>query len=159
MNSTGRTLKDFWSSTRILPSKLPLDLSPSTWINIINCVVGLPDQIKAGDQMVVRAWCRYTNDTGIGAGVGCHIWYYDYNVPVEDRVWYRVVPSCGDNVEPKRHHLPLSIEVDFELPADWPEGHRVVVVLRADAHSSIAQPGMALSVEYGLLHIDRWSAG
>jgi hypothetical protein len=149
--------------------KLPVDLVTDTYRTIVTCV--LP--VEPGDILDVDARARVTNDTGVSrgtsgytVGIGAHLWMYDCdpepdemgNVPVVSaRPWTRIAPSWGDNVSRDRHHLPIHVTAHWQVPADWPPGHRIVIVLRADAHSTAAVDGDTIAVDagYTLLKIRR----
>jgi len=72
-------------------------------------------------------------------------------------VWTRISSYCGDNVDHDRHHMPLLVDTVYTVPADWPDGHRMTVVLRGDAHSTAAD-GQYLTVDqlYGQLTVRRY---
>lgn len=78
-------------------------------------------------------------------------------------LWTRISSFCGDNVDVTRHHMPLLVDTLYTVPADWPvdpdtgKSHRMVIALRADAHSTAAD-GQYLTVdpEYGQLTVRRY---
>lgn len=143
------------STDEVVATSLPVDLSTETWRTMLRAVV----PVAAADQLDVSAWARVTNDCGYVIGVGWHLWAYDVDAALGSAgPWWRISLSNGDNVEPKRHHMPLHISTVYEVPADWPAGHRIVVVLRADAHSTAAQSGDVLTVDpLGSLVVRCWS--
>jgi hypothetical protein len=141
----------------VVATTLPVDLSTSTWRTMLRVVV----PVQAGDVLDVSARARVTNDVGYVVGVGYHLWAYDVDSGQgSSGPWWRISTSNGDNVEPKRHHMPLHIDTAYVVPADWPAGHRIVVVLRADAHSTAWESGDTLTVDqaYGQMIVRRWSA-
>ena len=149
--------------------KLPVDTVTDTWRTVVTRV--LP--VDPGDLLDVDARARVTNDTGVSrgtagytVGIGAHLWIYDCDpdpdetgvVPVVSaRPWTKIAPSWGDNVSRDRHHLPIHVTAHWQVPADWPVGHRIVVVLRADAHSTAAVAGDTITVDgtYTLLKVRR----
>lgn len=156
LNAGERRLDGLWFTDEVVASKLTVDLPTTTWATMLRVVV----PVTAGDQLDITAWARVTNDTGYTVGVGWHLWQYDVDdgVPSADRVWERIGLSCGDNVDKPRHHMPLAITSVYQVPDDWPGGHRMVVVLRADAHSTAAVAGDFLTVDkVGGLTVRRWS--
>jgi hypothetical protein len=54
--------------------------------------------------------------------------------------------------------MPLLVDTVYTVPADWPDGHRMTVVLRGDAHSTAAD-GQYLTVDplYGQLTVRRYA--
>lgn len=118
--------------------------------------------VQAGDVLDVEARCRVTNQTSYTVGVGYHLWCYDADdgiTPVSAKPWQLIGRLNGDNVtaRPRRHHMPCHLHDVWEVPADWPAGHRPVVVMRVDAHSTAAQPGDELVVDdYGVLTVRVW---
>jgi hypothetical protein len=158
------TLAGLYATDEVVAASIPVDLPTDTYRTMLRAVV----PVVAGDVLDVDAWARVTNDTGrdrgdagYTVGVGWHVWAYD----VDDGQgaagpWTRISPLCGDNVPRDRHHMPLHISTVYAVPADWPAGHRITVVLRADAHSTAWVSGDTLTVdrEYGHLTVRRWVA-
>ena len=160
---------EYWTDVITPGVTLPVDTVTDTWRTIATRV--LP--VDPGDVLDVDARTRVTNDTGrtrnqpgYTVGVGAHLWMYDCDpdpdeagvVPVVSaRPWARIGPSWGDNVDRDRHHLPIHVTAHWQVPATWPPGHRIVIVLRADAHSTAAVAGDALAVDVGytLLKVSR----
>jgi len=143
------------ATDQVVATTLPVDLSSETWRTMIRQVV----PVTAGDVLDVEAWARVTNDTGYTIGIGWHVWAYDLDSGLgSSGPWTRISPLDGDNVPPTRHHMPLAIDTVYQVPADWPAGHRATVVLRADAHSTAAVSGdtVAVDQEYGHLTVRRW---
>ena len=150
------------ATDEVTASTLPVDLPTDTYRTMLRVVV----PVDAGDLLDVAAWARVTNDTGrdrgedgYTVGVGYHLWCYDVDAPEgSSGPWTRISPWCGDNVTRARHHMPLAIDCVYRVPGDWPAGHRMVVVLRADAHSTAWVAGDTLTVDqaYGHLTVRRW---
>ena len=90
--------------------------------------------VDAGDTLDVSAYFRVTNELPANVGVGGHLWAYDLDGDVSDQ--WRIGPSNGDNVDRQRHHMPVALQTVYSVPQDWPAGHRMAVVLKADAHST-----------------------
>lgn len=150
------TLTGIYSTETVTASTLPIDLSTSTWRTVIRQV--LP--VSAGDTLDITAWARVTNDVGYTVGVGWHLWVYDCDSGLGTAgTWWKISPSLGDNVTKDRHHMPLHISMVHAVPDDWPKDHRMVVVLRADAHSTAAVDGDTLTVDqtYGHLAVRRYT--
>lgn len=150
-----------------LAGGIPVDLPTNTFRWIYRKVV----PCKAGDVFRIHAEARVTNDVGRDSGekrftigVGWSLWYYDVDdtsgVPAADRT-YQIGTPMGDNVDPVRHHMPLYITRRFKAADTWPEGHRIVFILRADAHSTAYNTnggGEKITVDnYGSLDILRWT--
>lgn len=119
---------------------IPVDLSSSSYRTLYRVVMGA---VSPGDMLQVTGEARVTNDVGVPdgrrytVGVGWHLWIYDYNNELKTAgPWWRISQLMGENVTPDLHHLPLHISTLHRMPDDWPDGHRPVVVLRADAHST-----------------------
>ncbi|MET8841440.1 hypothetical protein ABZW67_15270 [Streptomyces rubiginosohelvolus] len=153
------------STREVVAETLPVDLPVNTWRTMLRLVV----PVCAGDWLDVHGWARVTNDTGrdrgdagYTVGVGWHLWAYDVDdgkgAARTEADWRRISPLKGDNVTRQRHHMPMDISTLYQVPADWPEGHRMVVVLRADAHSTAWKAGDTLTVdrEYGELVVRPW---
>ncbi|MGA3524177.1 hypothetical protein [Melissospora conviva] len=149
-------LASLHSTNEVVAANLPVDLATTSWRTMLRAVV----PVTAGDLLDVSAWARVTNDVGYTVGVGWHLWAYDADSGQGTAgPWWRISLSCGDNVDKTRHHMPLTISTTYEVPADWPEGHRIVVVLRADAHSTAWRKGDLLTVDpLGHLAVRRWTS-
>ncbi|MCM2394367.1 hypothetical protein, partial [Streptomyces albipurpureus] len=131
-----------WSD-RLETSAIPIDRHSATSSLLYRVV--LP-ATAAGDVLDITAKAGVTNDAGhpggqtYMVGVGWHIWWYDYNHP--DRSagpWTQIKPWSGQNVDHALHHLALNAAFCWRVPDDWPEGHRMVVCLKASAHSTAWQ--------------------
>ncbi|SMF87131.1 hypothetical protein [Streptomyces sp. Amel2xC10] len=171
MTATSLVLSGVYETDEVTATSLPVDLATDTWRTVMRSVV----PVAAGDRLDVTARARVTNDVGVSrgdsgytVGVGAHLWVYDCDpdpgpdgtVPVvSERPWTRIAPSWGDNVSRDRHHLPIALTAMWDVPANWPPGHRAVVVLRADAHSTAWKSGDTLTVDggYGQLIVRRWT--
>jgi hypothetical protein len=164
-------LAGLYANEEVTASTVPVDLATATWRTVMRVVV----PVAAGDVLDVEARARVTNDVGVDRGdagytigVGAHLWTYDCDPdpgpdgtvpPVSGRPWTKIAPSWGDNVSRDRHHLPIGLGAFWTVPADWPAGHRIVVVLRVDAHSTAWKSGDTLTVDadYGQLIVRRWT--
>lgn len=152
-------LAGLYSTRDLATATLPVDLPTDTWRTLLRTVV----PVDAGDWLDITAWARVTNDIlplpAYTVGLGWHLWAYDCDTGLGTAgPWWRVSPSCGDNVERTRHHLPLHIDTLYQVPADWPLGHRIVIVLRADAHSTQWKAGDCLKVDQlGVLTVRRYT--
>lgn len=143
------------TTREVVPATLPVDLAADTWRTLLRLVV----PVAPGDRLDISARARVTNDTTYTIGVGWHLWIYDADSGQGTAgTWWKIAPSCGDNVSKDRHHMPLLIDTLHTVPDDWPPGHRAVVVLRADAHSTAWRSGDTLTVdkEYGELIVRPW---
>lgn len=148
-------LSNIYATTDVPAATLPVDLATNTFRTMLRQVV----PVNAGDMLDVGAFARVTNDCGYTIGVGWHLAAYDVdNPPATPAEWLKISPSLGDNVTKDRHHMPLHIGVAYTIPADWPVGHRITILLRADAHSTAAVPGDTLTVDqtYGYLSVRRY---
>lgn len=136
---------------------IPVDLSTTSYRILYRVVMG---GVEPGDTLDIDADARVTNDLGYNIGVGWHLWMYDYNNPLKTNgPWWRISALSGENVTANMHHMPLHLSTLFTMPADWPSGHRPVIVFRADAHSTAWQSGDTLTVDagYGQLIVRRWA--
>ncbi|MER5892271.1 hypothetical protein [Streptomyces sp. NPDC001876] len=157
------SLSGFHSTNELVPSALKVDLSTATWVTVMRVVV----PVDAGDLLDVSAWFKVTNDitpTAYPVGVGAHLWAYDVDdgapVPRPAESWWRLdeAGSVGMNVDRDLHHLTLPLAVAYQVPEDWPAGHRMTVALRADAHSTAWQPADVLTVDQvGRLTVRRYA--
>jgi hypothetical protein len=154
-------LAGIFATDEVVATTIPIDLATDTYRTIIRVIV----PVAAGDILDVDGWGRVTNDTGVSrgdkgytVGVGYHLWMYDCDDGIGSAgVWTRISPLCGDNVTRDRHHMPFPIGTLYTVPATWPEGHHMVVVLRADAHRTAWISGDTLTVDkdYGHLKVRR----
>lgn len=90
--------------------------------------------VDAGDTLDVSAYFRVTNELLATVGVAGHLWAYDLDGDTTKQ--WRIGPANGDNVDRQRHHMPVAVSTIYSVPPDWPDGHRMAVVLKADAHST-----------------------
>lgn len=164
--SGARNPVELWANSRVEITDLAVDLSTSTWKNVMRVVTG---PLNPGDLIEVDARVRLTNNCGYTIGIGVHLHGYDYN---GDRtVWWPLAPISGQNVDSViTHHLPVNTDAAYEVPdgtkgiyqqagepAVWPAGHRLVVALRLDAHSTAWRSGDTVDVEVGHIRVRRWA--
>lgn len=152
------TLADIYATQTVPASTLPIGLRSGLGYRTLLRVV-VP--VTAGDVLDVTGRARVTNDTAPGytVGVGYHLWMYDTDSGQGTAgVWTQISTDCGDNVTRDRHHMPLLVDTVYTVPADWPAGHRMTVVLRGDAMSTLAD-GQSITVdkEYGQLTVRRYT--
>jgi hypothetical protein len=119
--------------------------------------------VAPGDVLDIDGRARVTNDASeprYNVGVETGLWGYDVDTELgSSGAWWLLDAQTGDNVTPDRHHLPVAITGVYTVPADWPAGHRLVVVLRCDAESTAARAGDALTVnKLTRLTVRRWTA-
>lgn len=154
----GHVLAGLYATDEVTASRIKIRSWAGTYATLLRVV--LP--VDAGDVLDVTARARVTNDTsppGYTVGVGYHLWAYDVDNGLgASGPWTRISTWCGDNVPRDRHHMPLHTDTVYTVPEDWPAGHRIVVVLRGDAHSTRAD-GQYLTVdqEYGHLTVRRYA--
>ncbi|MFD5899045.1 hypothetical protein [Streptomyces sp. NPDC060366] len=140
------------------PATTTLPVATST---TMRTVLRAPVLANPGDILDVTARMQVTNDTGKNVGAGWHLWVYDIDlqpaIPVAKRPWTQIAPWTADNVDPTRHHMPMITDALWEVPPDWPAGHRAMVVLQAAAFRTTPLPGETLRVDqaYCLLTIRR----
>jgi hypothetical protein len=147
------------STDEVVASSIPVDLSTNTPVMLMRLVM---DPTVPGEIFEVSARARVTNDCGYTIGVGWHLWMFDVDDGVawpHAQPWTLISPVDGDNVTKDRHHLPLATTATYQVPANWPAGHRMTIAYQADAHSTAWQPGDKLTVDqpYGLLIVHRWA--
>ncbi|MFG3090692.1 hypothetical protein ACGGAI_24010 [Streptomyces antibioticus] len=159
----GLVLKGEYSNDVATPGlEIPVDTRTDTWRTAATIVV----PVDPGDIMTVDARARVTSELPYPVGIGAHLWQYDCDpepgpdgvVPVVSaRPWTRIAPSWGMNVTREIHHLPVQLGALWQVPATWPIGHRVVFVLRVDAHSTAASGGDSVvgDAGYTLLRVRR----
>lgn len=155
-SSAGQVLASIHSTDEVPATSIPLDKVTDTYRTMLRLIV----PVKAGDLLDVYGRARITNDAGYNSGIGYHLWAYDVDSGQgSSGPWWRISSYNGDNVNPERHHMPLHTSTVYQVPADWPTGHRITVVLRADAHSTAAQTGDTITVDqaYGHLVVRRWT--
>lgn len=154
------------ASDDVQSASIPVDLPSTTYRLLYRLVTGA---LYPGDLLDIDADARVTNNCGYPdgtrytIGVGWHLWAYSYSDPARSSgPWWRISHLMGDNVDPTRHHMPLHISTLYQVPADWPPGHRMAICLRADAHSTAWAAnggGDTLTVDagYGQLVVRRWT--
>ncbi|MFD5137442.1 hypothetical protein ACFWMX_14570 [Streptomyces sp. NPDC058378] len=166
-NAPSMTLAALHTTDECATATLPVDLSAETWRTVLRVIV----PANPGDVLDVEARARVTNDTGRNrgqpgytCGIGYHLWAYDVDdgkgAARTEADWRRISTLNGDNVSRDRHHMPLHTSTVYRLPDDWPAGHRIVVVLRVDAHSTAWVSGDTITVdgEYAHMTVRRWAA-
>ena len=145
-----------YATDEVVASTLPVDLATDTYRTMMRVIV----PVNAGDLIDVEARGRVTNDLSYTVGVGYHLWAYDVDNGLgSSGTWWKISSDNGDNVDHTRHHMPLHTSTVYQVPADWPTGHRITVVFRADAHSTAWKAGNTLTVDkaYGQLTVRRWA--
>ncbi|MFJ3663166.1 hypothetical protein ACIPPM_22175 [Streptomyces sp. NPDC090119] len=152
------TLAGLYATDEVPAKTLPIGTGPGQGYRTLLRVV-VP--VAPGDVLEVTGRARVTNDTAppYTVGVGYHLWMYDCdNGKGSSGTWTLISSLCGDNVTRDRHHMPVLTDTVYTVPAEWPAGHRMVVVLRGDAMSTAAD-GQAITVDqtYGQLTVRRWT--
>lgn len=111
------------------------ELAVTSWAGDgYRAVLQTPVAVSAGDTLDVSGYFRVTNDLPANVGVAGHLWAYDLD---GDRTkQWRIGPASGDNVDRARHHMPVTLSTVYQVPADWPVGHRMMIEIKADAHST-----------------------
>ena len=146
-----------YADDAVVASSIPVDLSPDTPVRIMRVVV----PVEPGDVLDITAEGRVTNDDAYNIGVGSRLQWYDVDDGIawpHAQPWTQIGTPTGDNVTPARHHMPLTLTRVYQVPADWPAGHRMVINLMVDAHSTAWQAGDTLTVDgYGQLVVRRWA--
>ena len=157
IQTAGHIPAGVYADDEVVASSIPVDLPSTTPVRVMRIVV----PVAAGDVLDITAEGRVTNDCGYTIGVGSRLQWYD----VDDGApwphawpWTQIGTPTGDNVTPARHHMPLTLTRVYQVPADWPAGHRMVINLMVDAHSTAWQAGDTLTVDdYGQLVVRRWA--
>lgn len=139
-------------------SKIPVDVSTNTPVTLARLVT---DTLATDDLLDIEAWARVTNNTGhlphdsAGAdgytiGVGWYMKAYEYTDPGEVNELFAVESMNGENVTPNglMHHMPMHWSGLYQVPAAY-NGKRLVLMFRADAHSTAARPGDWIDVDQG----------
>lgn len=136
--------------------------TPDLYATMLRLVV----PVDAGDYLRAHAFGRWTNDIGKVTGIGWHIWLYDVDAGegLTPDVWRLISPLCGENILPNgsMHHMPGQTFCMYRIPADWPVGHRAVVVFRASAHRTtnlVPVEYITVDKQYGALTVDRIREG
>lgn len=168
----GLTLAGLYSTTEVvataLSGGLPVTATAGAQRRMLSRLI-VP--VDAGDVLDVDGRQRVTNDVGrdggtrYTVGVSYYLGAYDLDdgVAYGDKTWVQLGPSNGDNVTVDRHHMPMHLSAVWQVPADWPAGHRIVVAFRADAASTqwAANGGTDhVTVDnLGALTVRRWKPG
>jgi hypothetical protein len=148
-STEGLDLAAVYSTDEVAATTLPI----GTWAGqAYRTMLRVIVPVAAGDVLDVTAWARVTNPAAYAdrytVGVEYGLWQYDCDNGLgSSGPWALIGPQCGDNVDAARHHMPLAITAVWTVPADWPAGHRVVIVLRADAASTAAKPGDVMTAD------------
>lgn len=153
----GQALVAVYADDEVVASTIPVDRTPDTPVRLMRVVV----PVAAGDFLDITAEARVTNDLTYNIGVGWRLQWYD----VDDGIpwphatpWPQIGTPSGDNVDRQRHHMPLTLTRAYRVPATWQPGHRMVINLMVDAHSTAWQSGDKLTVDgYGQMVVRRWS--
>lgn len=127
--------------------EIPLDVSTTTPVTLGRIVTNV---LAAGDLLDIEAWARVTNDAGYTTGIGWYVKAYEYTLPGVVNPLFAIESMNGENVTPNgyMHHMPLHWSGLYKVPAEW-DGKRLVVVFRADAHSTAAQAGHVIDIDQG----------
>lgn len=131
-------LSGYWET-----GSIPVDLSTFTPVTLGRIVTGT---LTTGDLLDIEAWARVTNDVGMHldpdgqtytVGIGWYMKAYEYTTPGVVGPLFDIESMNGQNVTPngQTHHMPLHWSGLYEVPAEW-NGKRLVLMFRADAHSS-----------------------
>jgi hypothetical protein len=133
----------FRDELQVRTRQIPVDLSTSTHVMIRYVVV----PVQAGDVVLAYGAVNVTNDVGRASpdhkryAVGISTSLHRYNgtiTPPEERAltWERLGVT-GENVTPQGHHLTQNVLYPWvKVPEDWPAGHKAVIALMVDAHST-----------------------
>jgi hypothetical protein len=151
------TVAGLYATNEVPAKTLPIGTGPGQGYRTLLRVV-VP--VAAGDVLDIVGRARVTNDTSPAytVGVGYHLWMYDADDGLgSGGPWTQISSLCGDNVDHTRHHMPLLTDTVYTVPADWPAGHRMTIVLRGDAMSTAAD-GQSITVDqaYGQLTVRRY---
>jgi hypothetical protein len=157
ISANSLTLAGVYATDEVPATTLPIGLGPGLGYRTLLRVI-VP--VEPGDLLDISGRARVTNDTNPAytVGVGYHLWMYDCdNGQGSSGTWTKISTDCGDNVDHDRHHMPLLTDTLYTVPATWPTGHRMVIVLRGDAMSTRAD-GQTITVDkaYGQLTVRRY---
>jgi hypothetical protein len=156
----GMTLVAEYSTDETTATTLPI----TPWAGgAVRTVARVIVPVQAGDVLDCDARARVTNGASeprYTVGVSSSLWMYDCDSELASAgPWVQIDTSTGDNVDAPRHHMPLLTTAVYTVPADWPDGHRMVIALRSDAASTQARTGDALTVDpLTRLTVRRWTA-
>lgn len=144
-------LSGYWETGAI-----PVDLNTDTPVTLARIV---SNTLAQGDLLDIEAWARVTNDVGYTVGIGWYVKAYEYTAPGVVNPLFPIESMNGENVTPngQTHHLPLHWSGLYEVPAEL-DGKRIVLMFRADAHSTAWQPGHTISIDqgYGRFTVEHW---
>jgi hypothetical protein len=160
-------LVGMWTTREVvgLPADLPVGGVSGEQMKTLSRIV-VP--VDAGDILDISGRQRVTNDIGpsrytVGIGYWFDVYDVDDGLSTSDptRMWTRIGSLNGTNVDRSIvHHVALHLEDVWQVPADWPAGHRATVCFRADAHSTAWNAnggGDKVTVDdYGVLTVRRW---
>lgn len=146
ISEAGVTAGGLFYSDEVVAATLPVTGWAGEGLRIIARVITGP--LHAGNLVDADGWGRAVSRMPYLVGVAAHLWGYDADGEGEtsERPWWRLGRSFGDNVTPDRKYLPFGCGAVWQVPDGWPAGHRMVVVLRADAHSTAATSGDEVEV-------------
>lgn len=149
--------------TEVIATVLPIT---GTAGGTYKTLLRLTTPAEPGDILDITGRARVTSENTYACGVGYYLWMYDADdgLPYSQKTWTKIGEWNGDNVwrgpsPANRHHMPVHISDVYRVPEDWPVGHRMVIIFRADAHSTAWQPGDEIKVDagYGGLTVRRWA--
>jgi hypothetical protein len=158
-NTEGQILAATYSTDETTAANLPIGTWASQYFRTMARVI-VP--AAAGDSLKIEGRARVTADMPAPRyTVGISTSFMGYDCDDEQGSsgpWWPLDTSTGDNVTPDRHHMPIVLAGFYQVPADWPTGHRLVVVLRSDAASTAARSGDCVTVDkLTRLTVDRWT--
>lgn len=158
-NTEGQVLAATYSTDETTASTLPIGTWASQFFRTMARVI-VP--VAAGDSLKIIGRARVTADMPeprYTVGISTSLWGYDCDGALSSSgPWWPLDSSTGDNVTPDRHHMPIVLAGFYHVPADWPTGHRLVVVIRSDAASTAARSGDCVTVDkLTRLTVDRWT--
>lgn len=143
------------NSIDLVATYLPITNGNQQWRMIYRTVT---PPLYPGDCVQAQALIGVLNEThkdgsgpsnGINVGVGANMQFKDVD---GDNTYYKIGRSTGDNVDPKRHHLPLKTLATYVVPDTWVPGNRGAIKVQANAHSTATYSGAKLyTEEYGEL--------
>lgn len=119
---------------------------------------------EPGDILDITARARVSNTTEFPlVAVGYGLWFFDAELPPEDRIWTQIGPQREGSTDPVKTVLAMHAEDVYQVPTEWPTGHRMVVVYRGDAYAPDLDPEaptVSLDVDagYGSVTVGRWLA-
>lgn len=126
---------------------IPVDLPTTTPVTLARIVT---NTLAAGDLLKIHAWARVTNDVGYTVGIGWYIKAYEYTAPGVVNTLFDIETYNGQNVTPngQTHHMPMHWSGLWQVPPEL-DGKRIVLMFRADAHSSAWQAGDTITIDQG----------